>query len=50
MDSIESPACKRTLSAATTAATKTDDSKKLLDESATRVLEEATKIKTKDIS
>ena len=49
MDTIDGPACERTLSGAITAARKTTDSKKLLDESATRVIEEATKIKTRDI-
>ena len=50
MDAINSPACETTLYGATSAATKTTDSKKLLDESATKVLEEATKIKTRNIS
>ena len=50
MDAIDSPACETTLYGATSAARKTTDSKKLLDESATKVLEEATKIKTRDIS
>jgi hypothetical protein len=49
MDAINSPACETTLDGATSTARKTTDSKKLLDESATKVLEEATKIKTGDI-
>ena len=50
MDAIDSPACETTLNGAISAARKTTDSKKLLDESATQVLEEAAKIKTRDIS
>jgi len=45
MDTIDSPVCERTLSAAITVARKTTDPKKVLDESATRVLEEAVKIR-----
>ena len=50
MDTINGPACETTLNGAISTARKTTDSKKLLDESATRVIEEATKIKTRDIS
>jgi len=50
MDAINSPACETTLDGAKSAARKTTDSKKLLDESATRVIDEAIKIKTRDIS
>jgi len=50
IDSIDSPACETTLDGAMSAARKTTDTKKLLDESAAKVLEEAAKIKTKDVS
>ena len=50
MDAIDSPACETTLYGAISEARKTTESKKLLDESVTKVLEEATKIKTRDIS
>ena len=50
MDSIHSPACETTLDGAMSAARKTTDTKKLLDESAAKVLEEAAKIKTRAIS
>jgi len=50
MDVIDSPACETTLDGAMSAARKTTDTKKLLDESATKVLDEAAKIKTRDIS
>ena len=49
MDATDSPACETTLNGAISAARKTTDSKKLLDESATRVIKEAARIKTKDI-
>jgi hypothetical protein len=50
MDAINSPACETTLYGAISEARKTTDSKKLLDKSANKVIEETTKIKIRDFS
>jgi hypothetical protein len=47
---LDSPAQERTLNIAIAAARKTTDSKKLLDKSANKVIEETTKIKIRDFS
>ena len=46
---LESPAQEKTLNVVTAEARKTTESKKILDKYASRVIEEATKIKVRDI-